>query len=150
MVQAVVWPIVLTICLRWRILWKQDLETAEICFANDRFLSKMTSSCASRINIWEYDIVRWMVGLLSLESCCRSKDKKLSSRRIRYKKMEDIQLDTLVQWCSPRGQALASRILEDTNLCPWPWPRGFRALDFGLDYNTVYHKYSCKLEGLNL
>jgi len=79
-----------------------------------------------------------------------------------------------ISMCSPRGQALASRILEDTNLCPdWSWPRGFRALalhprgsrpwprpcgswpwprpwplDFYLD--TVYHNYSCKLQGLNL
>ena len=34
-----------------------------------------------------------------------------------------------IQWCSPRGQALASRILEDKKSCPrpwepWPWPRG--------------------------
>jgi len=25
------------------------------------------------------------------------------------------------QLCTPRGQALASRILEDTDLCPWSW-----------------------------
>jgi len=42
MAQAVVLSIVLRIHHRSRILWKQDLERAEISCANDKCLSKMT------------------------------------------------------------------------------------------------------------
>jgi len=45
-------------------LWKQDLEKAEMCYANDRFLSKMASR-------------------LRAESTGETKVKKLSFRRIK-------------------------------------------------------------------
>jgi len=71
-VQGVVWFKVLRIRHRSRILWKHDLQRAEIglCWAIDRFLSKITpwlqaNSTGKRITL----LGRWMVGLYSSESC---------------------------------------------------------------------------------
>jgi len=59
--------VVLRIRLWSRILWKHDLEIAEICCANDRFLSKMTPRLHAESTGMTL-LGRWMVGLLSLES----------------------------------------------------------------------------------
>jgi len=67
------WSIVLRIRLRSRILRKHDLEIEEIFCANDRFLSKMTPRLRAESTGESMTMTlsgRWMVGLLSLESCC--------------------------------------------------------------------------------
>jgi len=69
---------------RSRIVWKHDLETAEIFCANDRFLRlRAESTCMTLLG-------RWMVGLLSLESCCGwPKMRNLVLEGLRDRKLED-------------------------------------------------------------
>jgi len=70
MVQALVCSIVLQIRLSSRILCKHDLEIAEICCANDRFLSKMTPRLRAESTGESMTLLgRLMVGLLSFECC---------------------------------------------------------------------------------
>jgi len=90
----------LRISLRSRILWTHDLETAKICCANDIFLSQMTlrlraESASEKMTL----LGRWMVGLLSLESCCgrpKIRNSVLEGLKLRDRKLEDIQLDMIV------------------------------------------------------
>jgi len=92
--QAVVWSVVLRIHLRSRILWKHDLESAEICCSNDIFISKITprwraKSTGERMTL----LGRWLVGLLCLESCyVRPKMRHSVLEGLRLTKLEDIHL----------------------------------------------------------
>jgi len=97
MVQAVVWSIILRIRLRSRLLRKRDLEIAEIFCANDGFLSKMTPRLWADSTGESMTLLgRWMVGS-NLESCC-GRPEMINSilGGLRDRKLDDIQLDTLV------------------------------------------------------
>jgi len=98
MVQTVVWSIVLRIRFTSRILWKHNLEVEEICCTNDRFLSKMTPRLRAESKGEIMTLLgRWMVGLLSLESCWgRTWMRNSVLEKLGERKLEDIQLDTLV------------------------------------------------------
>jgi len=98
-VQAVVWSIILRIHLRSQILRKHDLETAEMRCANARFLWNLTEKLRAESTGESLTLLdaRCMVGLLSLESCCgRPKIRNSVLRRLRERKLEDIQLNMLV------------------------------------------------------
>jgi len=98
MVQSIVWSIVLRIRLRSLILWKHDLEIEEICCANDRFVTKLTPKLRAESTGESMTMKgRWMVGLLSLESCCsRPKMRNSVLEGLRDRKLEDSQLESLV------------------------------------------------------
>jgi len=87
MVQAVVWAIVS------RIFRKYDLEIEEIYCANERFLSKMTARLRAESTRESMTMLgRWMVGLLSLESCCgRPKMRNSVLEGLIDRKLGDIQ-----------------------------------------------------------
>jgi len=95
---AVVWSILILIRLRLRILCKHDLKTVEVCCANDRFISNMTPRLRAESTGASMTLLgRWMVGLLSLESCCgRPKMRNSVLEGLRDRTLEDIQLDMLV------------------------------------------------------
>jgi len=99
MVQAIVWSVVLRVRLRSRILRKHDLEIEEICWTNDRFLSKMTPILRAESTGESMTLLgRWMVGLLSWESCCStSKIRNSVLEGLRDRKLDDIQL-TINKW----------------------------------------------------
>jgi len=84
--------------LRSRILWKYDLEIEEICCANCRFVSKMTPRSGAESTGESMTLLgRWMVALLSLESCCgRPKMRNSVLEGLSDRKLDDIRLATLV------------------------------------------------------
>jgi len=75
---------------------KHELETAEICCANDRFLSKITLRLwAESTGVNMIMLGKLMVELLSLESYCgRPKVRNLVLEGLRERRLEDIQLDS--------------------------------------------------------
>jgi len=78
--------------LRSRLLWELGLEIAEII---------MLCKCQIflKINRWEYDIGRWMVGLLSLDICCRwSKMRNSVLEEIGEMKLEDTICSIELKW----------------------------------------------------
>jgi len=83
---------------RSRMLWKHDWEIEEICWANDRFSSKMSPRLRAESTSEGMTLLgRWMVGLLSLESCCGwLKMRNSVLEGLRDRKLEDIQLDTVI------------------------------------------------------
>jgi hypothetical protein len=86
----------LRIRLRSRILWKHDLETAEICWANDRFLSQMTPRLRVESTGESMTLLgRWIVGVLSLESCC-DRLQYQTENVINYKAVT-VQISTLIR-----------------------------------------------------
>jgi len=69
-VQTVVWSIVIRIRIRTRISLRQDLETAKICWTNDRFSSKITPRLRAESTGENMTLLgKWMVGVLSVYSC---------------------------------------------------------------------------------
>jgi len=98
MVQTVVWSIVLRIRLSSRILRKHDLEVEQICCTHDRLLSKMTPRFRAESTGESITLLgRWMVRIVSLESCWgRPWMRNSVLEGLRERKLEDIQLDTLL------------------------------------------------------
>jgi len=79
-------------------LRKHDLEIEDKCCANDRFLSEMTPRLRVKSTSESMTLLgRSMVGLLSLEICCgRPKMRNSVLEGLRDRKLDDIQLATLV------------------------------------------------------
>ena len=136
MVHDVVRSMVLRICLRSRMWYMHDLDTAEIWSERVRILSKMTprlraESAGERMII--INMVNWMISWMIklFELFWETNDEKFSFWRIEGK-LDDIQLLTLVtQFVQDEQYCVRSQSREwyielsviNTELMTWKWIR---------------------------